>query len=70
MFNTGDVVRFREPLTREEEGERFEVLEMRGERVLVVSLCDLPIPPTYVYLAADLERVPTGTWLEVGLKAP
>lgn len=30
MFNTGDVVRFREPLTREEEGERFEVLEITG----------------------------------------
>lgn len=54
MFNTGDAVRFRDPLTREEEGERFEVLEMRGERVLVVYLCDLPIPPTYVYPVGDV----------------
>lgn len=51
----GDVVRFRNPMTDDERVERFVVVEPRGARVLVRFVCDLPIAPTFVYLATDLE---------------
>lgn len=35
----------------------FTVVEPRGDRTLVRLVCDLPIPPTFVYLTADLVPV-------------
>ncbi len=50
----GQSVKFINPLTDDERGERFTVLELRGERVLVEFICDMTIRPTSVYLAEDL----------------
>ena len=47
-------VKFAAPLTADEATERFVVVELRGERVLVEFICDMPIRPTFVYIAADL----------------
>lgn len=53
--NVGDEVRFVEPKTEDERIERFEVLELRGERVLVAMKdSGMSIVPTFVYLASDL----------------
>lgn len=64
QFTPGQVVKFAVPLTEHERIERFVVLEYRGarpeigdnapDRVSVVYICDLPIPPRDVYLASDL----------------
>lgn len=53
-LQVGQTVRFTEPKSPDEETERFIVLELRGDRVLVEFVCDMRIKPTHVYLAADL----------------
>jgi hypothetical protein len=54
----GKTVKFVTPATAEEAEERFIVLELRGDRVLVEFICDLAIRPTFVYLIQDLSIVP------------
>ena len=51
----GDVVRFRQPLDAPEERARFEVVELRGERVLIRLRCDLPIPPMEAVMIDDVD---------------
>jgi hypothetical protein len=53
-INAGDVVRFVAPSNEDEANERFLVLEMRGDRVLVEAVCDMRLRPTFVYPAGDL----------------
>jgi hypothetical protein len=53
-IRVGDTVKFLSPLTEEEGGERFIVIEHRGPRVLVEAVCDMRVKPTFVYEAADL----------------
>jgi hypothetical protein len=43
-------------MTADEATERFVVIELRGPRVLVESICDMAIKPQSVYLAADLVK--------------
>jgi hypothetical protein len=58
MFKPGQIVKFAVPMTEAERLERFTVLEMRGERVLVQDASSFwdghLLHPTAVYLAADL----------------
>ena len=53
----GDAVRFRSPQTADEARERFYVVEMRGDRVLVEDADPYwrGVRPTFVYALADLE---------------
>lgn len=56
ILKVGQTVRFVDPQTVSERGERFIVRELRGERVLV-SARYWPhgqIVPTWVYRATDL----------------
>ncbi len=53
-FKVGQTVKFSVPQTEGEKTERFIIRELRGDRVLVQDVCDLPIKPTCVYLVADL----------------
>ncbi len=53
-FKVGDKVRFLQPSSDDESGERFRVLELRENRVLVEAICDMRVKPTFVYLACDL----------------
>lgn len=55
QFEVGDEVKFAAPLTRDEEEERFIVMELRGDRILV-ALKDsgMSIVPTFVYAVEDL----------------
>lgn len=54
--SVGAVVRWAFPVDAGEAAERYEVLEVRGSRVLVRLVCDLPVPPTYTYAACDFVR--------------
>lgn len=56
-MQVGNLVRFANPLTTAEQSERFVVLEMRGDRVLVEFVCTMTIRPTFVYLLSDLTTV-------------
>ena len=53
-MQVGNLVRFANPLTTAEQSERFVVLEMRGDRVLVEFVCPMTIRPTFVYLLSDI----------------
>lgn len=53
-LQVGQTVRFAVPKSPDEETERFVILELRGDRVLVEFICDMRIKPTHVYLIADL----------------
>lgn len=50
----GQRVKFAAPLNEDERQERFTVVELRGDRVLVEFICDMNIRPSFVYLTADL----------------
>ena len=47
-LQVGQVVKFAAPLSEDERGERFTVLELRGDRILVEYICDMMIRPTMV----------------------
>ena len=51
----GQIVKFRAPMNDAESLQRFRVAELRGDRVLVVYVCALPLPPAYVYSVSDLQ---------------
>lgn len=54
----GDRVKFVSPDSIDEEGERFEVLELRGDRVLVRILnSGMQIEPHFVYRSKELEPI-------------
>jgi hypothetical protein len=57
VVKVGDTVKMVSPTPDETGTERFRVLELRGDRVLVEFVCDLRIPPTYVYPTSDVEVV-------------
>lgn len=44
-------------MTSDEATERFTVVELRGDRVLVELVCDMPIRPQFVYMLSDLIAV-------------
>jgi hypothetical protein len=50
----GQVVKFAVPQTPNEINERFVVLELRGDRVLVQFVCEMNLKPTFVYLCGDM----------------
>jgi hypothetical protein len=55
-FRVGDRVKFLSPQTPDEQIERFEVLELRGDRALVRFLdSGMQIKPTFVYELESLE---------------
>ena len=57
-LNIGDEVKFSRPLTDDERIDRFMVVELRGDRVLVaMKESGMSIVPTFVYLQADLTTV-------------
>ena len=57
-LRVGDEVKISRPLTDDERIERFMVVELRGDRVLVaMKESGMTIVPTFVYLQADLTAV-------------
>jgi hypothetical protein len=55
-MRVGDIVVWADAMTGAEERERFRVVELRGERVLVaMAEWGGRIVPTFVYLRAELQ---------------
>ena len=56
-IKTGDIVRFAAAIESCDENTRFVVVDDYGSdcnRCMVRLICNLPIPPTYVYFKEDL----------------
>ena len=56
-IKTGDIVRFAVAIESGDENSRFVVVEDYGSdcnRCMVRLICNLPVPPTYVYFKEDL----------------
>jgi hypothetical protein len=53
----GDIVKFVNGLYADEEGARYKVLEINGDRVVIEFRCQLPIPPQSVAKVDELEVV-------------
>ena len=56
-IKTGDIVRFAVAIEFGDESARFVVVDDYGSdcnRCMVRLICDLPIPPTYVYFKENL----------------
>jgi hypothetical protein len=54
MIGLGTIVKFAFPSGDEEAGERFIVMELRGDRVLVEAINKMNIRPQFVYLLMEL----------------
>ncbi len=57
MLKVGDVVKFVEGLYPDEEGARYRVLEVNGDRGFIEFIGDLPIPPQSVARIKELEVI-------------
>lgn len=59
-IKTGDIVRFAVVIESYDENTRFVVIDDYGpdcNRCRVQLICDLPIPPTYVYFKEGLSII-------------
>ena len=54
----GDTVKFIEDLYPDENGTRYKVIEINGDRAIIEFVCDLPIPPQSIAKISELEIVP------------
>lgn len=59
-MEVGDTVKFVDGLYPDEEGARYKVLELNGDRVLIEFICSMPIPPRSVANRTELEVVEKG----------
>ena len=53
----GDTVKFKDGLYPDEEGARYKVIEINGDRVVIEFICYLSIPPQSVAKTNELEVV-------------
>jgi hypothetical protein len=56
-MKVGDVVKFVNELYPDEEGAKYRILEINGDRGFIEFICDLPIPPQSVTKIKELEVV-------------
>ena len=54
-MEVGDTVKFIDGLYPDEEGARYKVLEINGNRAVIEFVCQLPIPPQSVANIDELE---------------
>ena len=60
----GDTVKFVDGLYFDEEGAKYEVVELNGSRAVIEFMCKLPIPPQSIANIDELEVVETGYRIE------
>jgi hypothetical protein len=53
----GDIVQFKAGLYPDEEGVRYQVVEMNGDRAIIAFMCNLTFPPQSVARTSELEVV-------------
>ena len=58
-MKAGDIVKFKDGLYEDEKGAKYKVLEVNGDRVSLVFICDMPIPPQSVARIEELVVVGT-----------
>jgi hypothetical protein len=63
-MEVGDTVKFIDGLYPDEEGARYKVVELNGNRAVIEFICQLPIPPQSVANFDELEVVETGYRIE------
>ena len=56
-MQTGTVVRYAVPANAREDAVRFVVVEDRGDRLLVETLCDWPLKPQCCFAASEFSPV-------------
>lgn len=56
----GDIVQFKYGLYNDEEGAKYKIIEINGDRAIIQFICDLPIPPQSVAVVSELEVVQVG----------
>ena len=56
-MKVGDTVKFIDGLYPDEEGARYKVLEINGDRAVIEFICQLPIPPQSMADVKELELV-------------
>jgi uncharacterized Fe-S cluster-containing protein len=57
MLKVGDTVKFVDRLYKDEEGARYKVVEVNGDRVIIEFICHLPIPPQSTAKVNELEVI-------------
>ena len=53
----GDTVKFLDALYSDENGARYKVVEINGDRAVIEFICDLPIPPQSTAKVNELKIV-------------
>jgi len=56
-FDVGTMLKYKAPVTTNEESAIFEVVEDNGDRGFMRLVCDLPLAPTCLYNTADMIEV-------------
>lgn len=59
-MEVGDIVKFKDGLYSDEEGARYKVMEINGDRAIIEFICQLPIPPQSIANMDELELVDRG----------
>jgi hypothetical protein len=54
IFKEGDIVKFKTYFPGEDQTIRYQVLELRENRVLLLALVNMTIKPTYVVLIDEI----------------
>ncbi len=54
IFKEGDIVKFKTYFQGEDQTIKYQVLELRENRVLLLALVNMNIQPTYVVLIDDI----------------
>lgn len=58
-FKINDIVKFKDGVYPDEQGARYRIIEINGDRAIIEFICTLPLPPQSVARLADLELVST-----------
>jgi hypothetical protein len=61
----GDTVKFIDGLYPDEEGARYKLLELNGDRAIIEFICQLPIPPQSVASIHELEIIEMGNKTDI-----
>jgi hypothetical protein len=54
ILKEGDIVKFKTYFPNEDQTIKYQILELRGERVLLLALVNMNIQPTSVVLIDDI----------------
>ncbi len=53
-MEVGNMVKFLDGLYPDEEGARYRIVELNGDRAVIELICNLPIPPQSIAKTSEL----------------